>query len=34
LVTTLLHFLELEAELELLRFGHNATLTEDQVDGL
>jgi hypothetical protein len=34
LVTTLSHFPELEAELELLRFGRNVALTEDQVDGL
>jgi hypothetical protein len=34
LITTLSHFLELEVELELLGSGHNATLTEDQVDAL
>jgi hypothetical protein len=34
LITTLLHFLELEVELELLGSGHNAALTEDQVDTL
>jgi hypothetical protein len=34
LVTALLHFLELEAELELLGTGHNVALMEDQVDAL
>jgi hypothetical protein len=34
LVTALSHFLELEAELELLGSGNNMTLTEDQVDSL
>jgi hypothetical protein len=34
LVVTLLHFLELEAELEVLGSGRNADLTEDQVDAL
>jgi hypothetical protein len=34
LVTTLSHFLELEAELELLGSSHNAALMKDQVDAL
>jgi hypothetical protein len=34
LVVALSHFPELEAEIELLRSGHNAALTEDQVDAL
>jgi hypothetical protein len=34
LVATLLHFPELEAELELLGFGCNMALMEDQVDTL
>jgi hypothetical protein len=34
LVTTLSHFLELEAELELLRSERNVGLTEDWVDAL
>jgi hypothetical protein len=32
LVAALLHFLELEPELELLGSGHNVNLTEDQAD--
>jgi hypothetical protein len=34
LVATLLHFPELEPELELLRSERNVGLTEDQVDAL
>jgi hypothetical protein len=34
LVTALSHFLELEAELELLGSGRNTVLPEDQVDAL
>jgi hypothetical protein len=34
LVTALLHFPELEAELELLRSGCNMALREDQVNAL
>jgi hypothetical protein len=34
LIATLSHFLELEAELELLESRHNAVLTKDQVDAL
>jgi hypothetical protein len=34
LVDTLSHFPELEAELEILRFGRNTALMEDQVDAL
>jgi hypothetical protein len=34
LVAALLHFLELNVELELLGSGHNRDLTEDQVDVL
>jgi hypothetical protein len=34
LITTLLHFPELEAELELLRSGRNAALTEDRTYAL
>jgi hypothetical protein len=32
LVTALLHFLELEAELELLGYGRNEVLMKDRVD--
>jgi hypothetical protein len=34
LAFALSHFLELGAELELLRFGRNADLTEEQVSAL
>jgi hypothetical protein len=34
LAVALLHFSELETELELLGSSHNADLTEDQVDAL
>jgi hypothetical protein len=34
LVATLSHFLELKFELELLGFGQNADLTDDQADAL
>jgi hypothetical protein len=34
LVAALSHFLELETELELLRSGCNADLTDDQADAL
>jgi hypothetical protein len=34
LIATLSHFLELEAELEFLRYGHDAVLMEGQVDAL
>jgi hypothetical protein len=34
LVTTLSHFLELEAELELLGSGHNVAQMEDRGDAL
>jgi hypothetical protein len=34
LVATLSHFLELKTDLELLRSGRDAGLTEDQVDAL
>jgi hypothetical protein len=34
LAATLSHFLELKSELDLLRFGRNADLTDDQADAL
>jgi hypothetical protein len=34
LVAALSHFLELKSELELLRFGRNADLSDDQMDAL
>jgi hypothetical protein len=34
LVAALSHFLELKSELELLRFGQNADLSDDQMDAL
>jgi hypothetical protein len=34
LVATLSHFPELKSELELLGFGQNADLTDDQADAL
>jgi hypothetical protein len=34
MVATLSHFLELDSELEILRSGCNADITEDQVDAL
>jgi hypothetical protein len=34
LVATVLHFLESETELAVLRFGHSANLTLDEADAL